>query len=59
VPTDLRLARAAYEAFSHGQVERLAEWFDPEIEWIEPPELRNGKATRITVYQRPEDARRG
>ena len=126
VPTDVQLARSAYEAFAHGQVERLAEWFDPEIEWIEPPELpgarsyrgrdrvqrylasilefwdefivepesfedvaggllisihirarargsganvedrvlhrvtiSNGKATRIAVYQRPEEARRG
>jgi ketosteroid isomerase-like protein len=126
VPTDVQRARAAYEAFSRGQVELIGEWFDPEVEWIEPPELpgarayrgrdrverylasildfwdeflvepesfedvagdlligihirararasganvedhvlhrvrmRNGKATRIAVYQRLEDARRG
>jgi ketosteroid isomerase-like protein len=125
VLTDVERARVAYKAFGRGRVESLSEWFDPEIEWIEPPELpgarsyrgrdrvqrylasifelwdefvvepesfedvagdlligihirararasgatvedhvvhrvtiRNGKATRIAVYQRREDARR-
>ena len=46
IPTDLERARAAYEAFSTRRVELLAEWFDPEIVWIEPPELPGARTYR-------------
>jgi ketosteroid isomerase-like protein len=46
VPTDVERARAAYEAFGQGQVEPLSQWLDPEVEWIEPPELPGARSFR-------------
>jgi ketosteroid isomerase-like protein len=44
VTTDLEKARAAYEAFGRGDVETLSQWFDPAVEWVEPPELPGARA---------------
>jgi ketosteroid isomerase-like protein len=43
---DVDRARAAYEAFGRGHVESLAEWLDPEVEWIEPSELPGAQTYR-------------
>ena len=43
---DLDIVREGYAAFGRGDVEALAQWFDPAVEWVEPPELPGARTYR-------------
>jgi ketosteroid isomerase-like protein len=44
--SDVERARAGYAAFARADMDELGEWFDPSIEWVDPPELPGGRSYR-------------